>query len=299
MKRILQVAKQAAHDVGEDKVFTYSAALAFYTSLSLPPLLVILAWALGGVSPGAESHLEREAASLVGEEGAVLVNSILSNADDRVALGRGVSGWIGLGALLFAASGVFTQLQMALNRIWEVRAKPGAGWKTWLRKRFLSLGIVGVLAFLIAVSLTATTVMSALGLGPGEDLAARVLHGTISIMVFTLLFAAVFKLLPDVRMAWRDVFGGAVVTAILFSVSKHAIGFYLAKKGIGTTYGAAGSAVVVLAWVYFSGVVVFIGAEITQAWLKTSGRALAPNKHAEAIGPGRDTAPPVQGVGER
>ncbi|MCK5945282.1 MAG: YihY/virulence factor BrkB family protein, partial [Planctomycetes bacterium] len=199
------------------------------------------------------------------------------------------------GALLFAASGVFTQLQMALNRIWGVTAKPGGGFRQWLRKRFLSLGLVGVLAFLAAVSLTADTVISALGLGADEEVMAQVINAGVSTVVFTLLFAAVFKLLPDVVMRWTDVFGGAFVTAVLFALSKYAIGYYLAQKGLGTTYGAAGSAVVVLAWVYFSGAVLFIGAEITQAWLKTSGRQLEPNAHAVRLRPAQEVPDKVTG----
>lgn len=291
MPRLFEIVRQTARDVGRDRVLTYAAALAFYTALSLPPLLVILVWLLGAVSPGAEGHLEAEAAQLVGQDGAHLVGAILDNADQRVALGAGVSGWVSAGALLFAASGVFAQLQKALNRIWGVRAKPGSGVLTWLRKRGLSLGLVGVLAFLAAVSLFASALLASVGFGDGEGALARVVEGVASIGVFGLLFAAVFKWLPDVQMAWRDVIGGALLTAVLFSLSKSLISLYLAQKGLGTAYGAAGSAIVVLAWVYLSGVVVFVGAEITKAWLATGGRMPEPSAIAEWIpGEGPDEA---------
>lgn len=284
MKKALAVLRKAALDVKDDKVLTFAAALAFYTALSLPPLLVLLAWALGALDSDAEQFLQRQATALAGREAGSLVDSVLGSTDRKVSLG-GPSGWLGLGALLLAASGVFTQLQAALNRVWEVEAAPGGGVQAWLRKRLTSFGLVGVLAFLMAVSLIASTALSGLGIDDGSGWLARTMDTVASLVVFTLLFTMVFKFLPDVVIRWRDVLGGAMVTAILFSGGRAIVGAYLARKGLSTDYGAAGSAVVVLAWVYFSGIILLVGAEITQAWLALSGRAIEPNEYARRIEP--------------
>lgn len=275
----VRVLKLAGKDIGNDRVMTHAAALAFYTALSLPPLLVLLVWTLSSIGARAEQSLRTQATELIGQSGGELVDSILTSADRNVGL-TGLSGILGLFALLFAASGVFAQLQAALNVIWDVEPKPGAGILGWLRKRLLSIGLIGVVAFLALVSLAASTLIGALGLDDGAGIVSRLANMLISMGVFTLLFAAIFKLLPDVLIRWRDVWGGALFTALLFSIGKWGIGVYLSAKGIGSDYGAAGSAIVVLAWVYFSGAIVFIGAEVTQAWLRVNGRRLIPDEHA-------------------
>lgn len=269
-------------DVGRDRVLTYAAALAFYTALSLPPLIVILLWILGWIGEDAEAMLRAEATGLVGADGGALVDTVLDSADQRVRFG-GISAIISTLALVFAASGIFGQLQAALNEVWDVVARPGAGVMAWVRKRFLSIGLLGVLAFLMLVSLTASTAINALGLAESATLWARALNFTFSTAVFTLLFAAVFKLLPDVSMTWKDVWVGAALTSVLFSVGKALIGVYLAAKGLGEDYGAAGSAIVVLAWVYFTSILVLFGSELTQAWLAEQGRLPEPNEHAVRV----------------
>lgn len=279
MSKLLEVLKTAARQSIADEVLTYAAALAFYTALSLPPLLVVLLWVLGGISDGAEEHLRTEAELLMGDDGAAAIDTILDNAEDRVDL-TGLSGLISSLALMFAASGVFSRLRAALNQVWEVRTKPGAGVWLWLRKRLLSLGLLGVLSFLMLVSLAASTFLGLLDLPTGAGLLAGALNTVSTVVVFTLLFAAVYRLLPDVDMRWTDVWGGAFLTACLFGVGKWGIGAYLAHRGLGTQYGVAGSAIVLLVWVYFSAILVLVGAEITQAWLAASGRRPEPGEHA-------------------
>ena len=278
-KKPVRILKRVGREIGDARVMTHAAALAFYTALSLPPLLVLLVWALGALPGESQELLREQADQLIGQAGVEVVDSILDSADRSVGL-TGISGIIGSLALLFAASGVFAQLQGALNVIWDVEPKPGAGLMGWLRKRLLSMGLVGVLAFLAAVSLGASTFVDAIVPRGGPEFLGRAANVLLSIAVFTMLFAAVFKLLPDVEMRWRDVWGGALFTAVLFSIGKWGIGAYLAAKGIGSDYGAAGSAIVVLAWVYFNGAIVFIGAEVTQAWLRENGRRLVPDEHA-------------------
>ncbi len=277
----------------EDRVLTYAAALAFYSALSMPPLVVFLLWVLGSISPGAEDHLRREAVSLIGEDGGVVIDTVLENADRRVSF-RGIPGVVSAGALVFAASGVFRQLQLTLNRLWGVRAKPG-GVVVWARKRVGSLAIVGLLAFLMLVSLGASVIVSAAGFGTEEAAVARVANWFVSVGVFTVLFAATFRYLADVQMRWRDVWGGATMTAILFAFGKSAIGLYLARRGIGSDYGAAGSAIVMLVWAYFSAAILFVGAEITQAWIETGGRRLAPTDDAEWLSEDEHEGPGTTG----
>lgn len=279
MSKLLEVLKTAARQSLADEVLTYAAALAFYTALSLPPLLVVMLWMLGGISDGAEDHLRTEAELLMGGNGAAAIDTILDNAEDRVDL-TGLSGLISSLALMFAATGVFSRLRAALNKVWEVHTKPGAGAWVWLRKRLLSLGLLGVVSFLMLVSLAASTFLGLLDLPTGAGLVAASLNTVSTVVVFTLLFAAVYRLLPDVDMRWRDVWGGAFLTACLFGVGKWGIGAYLAHRGLGTQYGVAGSAIVLLVWVYFSAILVLVGAEITQAWLAASGRRPEPSEHA-------------------
>ncbi|GJM23076.1 MAG: hypothetical protein DHS20C15_29910 [Planctomycetota bacterium] len=278
--KLLIVLETAARQTVGDKVLTYAAALAFYTALSLPPLLVILLWVLGGISDDASEHLRSEAELLMGGDGAAAIDSILDNAENRVDL-SGLSGLISTLALIFAATGVFSRLQAALNEIWEVRPKGGVGIWVWLRKRMLSLGLLGVVSFLMLVSLAASTFLGMLDVSTGAGLLAASLNTLFTVVVFTLLFAAVYRLLPDVDMRWSDVWGGALLTACLFGIGKWCIGAYLSHRGLGGQYGVAGSAIVLLVWVYFSAILVLVGAELTQAWLAESGRVLEPNEHAE------------------
>ena len=276
---LVEVFKRAAKDFVQDRVLTYAAALAFYSALSLPPILVVLLWVLGAMGNGAEQHLRMEASRLIGPAGRDLVDSVLRNSGERVRL-DGVAGVLSSLALAFSATGVFAQLQTALNRVWEVRARPGSGVGAWVRKRLLSFGLLGVVAFLMLVSLAASTLVSMAGLSGSGSLPAGAVNWVADIALFTVLFAAVFRLLPDVRIQWRDVWAGAAVTAVLFAAGKWAIGAYLAHRGLGSAYGAAGSAIVALAWVYFSAAIVFFGAELTQAWVRVSGRRLEPDRHA-------------------
>lgn len=291
--RPVEIVKSAARDFRDDRVVVLAASLAFYTSLSLAPLLVLMLWFLSMLTPGAEAHLIEQATSLMGGEAEKLVRSVLENAEDGINF-RSIAGVISIVTLLFSATGVFAQLQFSLNRIWDVRARPGLGFLGWVRRRILTMAMVGALAFLVLVSLIASTALSTLGFSEDGGWVSRTLGIAASTVVFTLLFASVYRLLPDVVMRWRDVLGGAAITAVLFSAGKLLIGVYLARKGLGNTYGAAGSVIVVLSWVYFSSIVVFAGAELTQSWLKSIGRTIKPNRWAvidEARGDATPAAP--------
>jgi membrane protein len=258
-----------------------AGALAFYTALSLAPLVVILLWFLSYLHSGGEEFLIEQVQALIGPDGAELVRGIIDSASrDRTF--SGIAGALSMLVLAFSASGVFSELQGSLNTIWNVEAKPGLGVVGWLRKRLLTFAMLGALAFMLLVSLAASAGVAALSRWWSEGpfvIAATLL---VSWIVYGLMFGTVFKVLPDVRVAWRDVVTGGLITALLFAGGKSLIGLYIARQGVGNAYGAASSFLVVLVWVYFSAVIVLWGAELTEAWAFVRGRHFEPNRFAVA-----------------
>jgi membrane protein len=250
---------------------TQSAALAFYTMFSLAPLLVVVI-ALFGLAFGAEAvrgEILTEFQDWMGKDAASMVQAILRTAAEPNT--NRLAGVLGILTLIFGASGVFVQLQQSLNRIWGVVAKPGAAIRTLLRKRLLSFAVVLGIGFLLVVSLILSTALTALGsyLERRYHLPVTLLHVLnilTSFLLITLLFALIYRLLPDVKLGWRDVFLGAVVTSVLFGVGKTLIGFYLGRTGAASAYGAAGSLVILLSWVYYSALVFLLGAEFTRVY---------------------------------
>jgi membrane protein len=245
-----------------------SAALAFYTLFSLAPVLVVVIAVAGAVfgRDAVRGQIVAEFSGLMGQQAAQLVQEVIQSAA-RPASGR-LAAVLGVLTLLFGASGVFVQLQEALNRVWDVAPKPGAVFTTLLRKRLLSFSLVLGIGFLLMVSLVLSAALSAVG-HTLERIAAPagVLETTnfiVSFVAVTLLFGLIYRLLPDVHLAWRDVVTGAVLTALLFVAGKTVIGFYLGRTGTASAYGAAGSLVVVLLWVYYSSLIFFFGAELTR-----------------------------------
>ena len=268
--------KQTYLDWSDDKAPRLGAALAYYTIFSLAPLLVV-ALAVAGLVFGPEAakgQLDTELQGFLGKEGAEGVQAMIARANEPAA-----SKWaagIGLGALLLGASAVFGQLKDALNTIWEVEAKPGGGVVGWLKTRFLSFSMVVVIGFLLLVSLAASAVVSAFGSWfqddvPGRGLLLQTANIVVSFVVVTFLFALLFRFLPDAKVAWHDVWIGAAVTAVLFTLGKYLIGLYLGRAAVGTTFGAAGSLVIVLLWTYYSAQILFMGAEFTQVYARMYG----------------------------
>lgn len=291
-KRIWQVLRSAVVDFIADDVLTLGAALSYYTALSLAPLLIILLWVGGLLGPEIETGLVDQIVEVIGPRAGDAVRLILEGADDSGSAGT-IAGIFGIGVLVFSATSVFAQLQYSLNRIWNVQARVGAGVGSWFRKRLLSLGMVMTLAFLMLVSLAVNAALAYIAvrssdLLPGAELFWRLVNTGVSVVVFTLLFASFFKILPDVTIGWRDVAVGAALTAILFALGKGLISLYLAQTSVGSSYGAAGSLLVLLVWVYFSSLVLFFGAEITQAWTKIAGHPIRPDRHADWVRPPED-----------
>ena len=283
--------KEAFNDFLADDSLTQAAAVAYYTALSFAPLLVLTTLIVGTLlGPDTKQRLVEEIQNLMGPGVGASVEQVMEaeegagsggkNLDKVKGGGFGLlTGTIGLIALVYSASGVFAQLQAALNKIWDVEAKPGLGIWGYVRKRLLSVGVVFAILFLLLASLAVSAVLNAILSGDG--LGWRVLNFVVSVVVYVALFALIFKYLPDVRIPWKAVVLGAVVTAILFAVGKWAIGLYLARGDVGGQYGGAGSVVVLLVWVYYSAVIVFLGAELTQVWAKYSGYRIEPDSHAQ------------------
>jgi membrane protein len=262
------------------------AALAFYTVLSLSPL-VILVVALAGLvftRSTAQAHILGQVQAMIGPEGGKAVETMLINAQKPAA---GLVGTvIGLLSLLFGASGVFTELRSVLNMIWDVNPEKTAGIVGMLRERFFSFGMVLSIGFLLLVSLILSTVLAAMGkffggLLPVPAPILVALNFTISFAGIAALFALIFRFVPETKVRWNDVWLGAIVTALFFTIGKTLIGFYLGKSGVGSTYGAAGSIIVVIVWVYYSAQIFFFGAEFTHTYAQD--RLFAATPGAEPV----------------
>jgi len=272
--------KRAAIKWNADDCLTLGAALAYYTVFSLAPILVIVIAVAGAVfgQEAAQGEIVSQIRGLAGEEGATAIQSLVESAGRQGAGGRATL--IGLLVLLFGSTSAFSQLQGALNRIWEVEPAAHAGVWDMIRARFLSFAAVLGTGFLLSVSLVLSAAVAAFGrygwgwvpaIGPMLELADFL--G--SMVVHTLLFAMIFKLLPDAAIRWREVWLGAGVTAGLFFVGKLVIGLYLGTSEVGAAYGAAGWVILILAWVYYSAQIVLFGAEFTRAYA-TSPRSRRP-----------------------
>ena len=280
--------KTTASDWSDDKAARLAAALSFYTLLSLAPLLVLVVSIAGLVfgADAARGQITGQLQAVMGKEGGEAVRGILANAH---SVSSGVIGTIvGVVILLVGAAGVFGELQSALNDIWEVEPKPGRGWKGMLRDRFFSLSMVFGVAFLLLVSLVFSAAVSALGgffTGslPGGEVLWHVIELGVSFVVTTVLFALIFKVVPDVKITWKDVWIGALATALLFTLGKFLIGLYLGHSTVASPFGAAGSVVALVIWVYYSTQILFFGAEFTQVYARTHGSRIQPADNAKPV----------------
>ena len=272
----------------EDNISRHASSLAFYTALSIAPLLVI-AIAVAGMAFGEEAathEVSRQLRDLLGPAAADTVEEAVRNAAARESNGILASA-LGIALLVWAATNVFASLQDSLNTVWGVKPRPDVGIVNTVRIRFLSFTLVLAIAFLLLVSLLASAAISALNRvfsgGAAEELAWRAANLGVSVVVFTAVFAMIFKVLPDVRVQWRDVWVGAALTAALFAAGKSLIGLYLGHSSAASIYGAAGSMVVLLLWVYYSSQILFFGAEFTQVYAARYGRRIVPDSHAVAV----------------
>ena len=279
--------KHTATEWIDQGVSRMGAALAFYTLFAIAPLFIIVL-AIAGLWFGeaaARRELFSQVSGLVGSEGGDAIQALISAAN-RPKTGAWAT-VIAVVTLFVGATGVFVQLQDALNSIWGVRRAPGRGLRNFIKDRLLSFALIVGIGFLLLVSLVLSAGLSALGkymggLLPVQETLWQGINFVVSFGVITLLFAMIFKLLPDVKIAWRDVWIGAMLTALLFNLGKFLLGLYLGRSSVTSAYGAAGSLVIVLLWVYYSAQIIFFGAKFTQLYASQHSSHLEPVPGAEA-----------------
>ncbi len=269
--------KRAIWNLFADDGFTLAAALAFYAILSLAPLLVLALTVLGFLGESTQQRIIEHAESLIGSQAAPGVETLLKNAKAQ-RLEASVSAAIGLVLLLLTATGAFGQLQYSLNRIFNVRTKRSIV-KGWLYKRAMSLLMVLAIGVVIIGSIVVNSVISSVFQAQGSS--ARIISFATSFVVFMLIFIIMFRVLPDVEITWRNTVIGGVISGILFVVGEYGISQYLAYSSTGSVYGAAGSLVILLLWIYYSSIILFLGAEMTQAYAQCCGAEIVPNEFAE------------------
>jgi len=274
-KAIWALLKETISNWSADRVPSLGAALAYYTMFSIARLLVI-AIAVVGLAFGtqaAQSTIVQEVGGVVGRNGVQALQTMLQSAH-KPGVGT-IAGIFGVITLLLGAAGVFGELQDALNAIWQVRSQQQGLWQN-VKNRFISYGMVLGVGFLLLVSLLLSAALAAAGkffggFLPFSEVILHLLNFALSFAVITALLAMIFKVLPQAPVAWRDVWAGAVFTALLFELGKQAIGLYLDKSNIASAYGAASSIVVMLAWVYYSAQILYFGAEFTRAYASKRG----------------------------
>ncbi len=289
VKGIWQVLKNSFKGFGEDKIPKLSASLAYYTVFSLGPLLIMIIY-LCSIFFGREAiegTIYTQIDGFVGREAADQIQGIIKN----VALeGKGgFAAIIGIITLLIGATTVFAEIQDSINSIWGLKAKPKLGVMKLLKDRLLSFGIIGSLGFLLLVSLGVTAIVDALGNRLKDafpDIAVVVfyiINLLLTLVITTGLFGVIFKVLPDAKIKWKDVFGGALATSVLFIIGKLLISLYISKSEIGTAYGAAGSLVILIVWIYYSAIILYFGAEFTKAYALKYGAEIHPSKFAITV----------------
>jgi len=295
LRGIFDLLSETISEWNEDKAPRLAASLAYYTAFSVAPLLIVAIAIASAVfsEEAVRGQLDNQIQGLVGAQAADAVQEMIANSS-RDSSGI-VASIIGVATLLLGAAGVFGQLQDALNTVWEVPPKPNQGILKTIRDRFISFAMVLGIGFLLLVSLIISAILSAfngwlIGLLPSAEFLAQLINFAISFGVVTLLFAAIYKVLPDTPIQWSDVWIGAAVTALLFTVGKFLLGLYLGNSTIASSYGAAGSFVVLLLWIYYSAQILLLGAEFTQVYAKRRGSRTLGMERPEVTEAARQTA---------
>lgn len=289
MKKWIAFGKELFTEYGKDNAFSLGAALAYYTVFSIAPILFILiaitSFFFG--EEAAQGSIDDEMGALMGQEAAVQLQDLIANVH-----ATGDTIWatvIGIATLLFGATGVFNELKNSLNRIWELKEKPQSSVWNFIQTRLLSFSVLIGMAFVLLVSLALNAVVLGMGnklaeLIPGlGEVAIQILSFSLSFLATVLVFALLYRFLPDARVAWRDVFVGACFAAVLFTIGKVVIGFYIGNSSVTDTFGAAGALAALLIWAYYNSQILFLGAEFTFVWAKHHGRHVLPDEDAVKI----------------
>lgn len=288
-RRAVALVTDAVDLFSSENAFQHAGALAFYTLSSLAPLLIILISIIGAVfgEEAARGEISTRLDAWIGREAAATVEAAVRRS--RVAEAGLLPTVMGIGALLFAATTVFAQMQSSLNQFWGVTARPSrSSLAVFLASRLASLGVVLVIGFLLLTSFVITMAIGAVlhfaeGWIPVPPLVVTAIDTGASLAIATVLFAMIFKILPDVRLQWRDMWAGAALTSVLFVTGQSAISFYLTHTATTSTYGAAGSLVMVLLWVYYSSLILFFGAALTRAAIRSRGDRIVPKPSAVRV----------------
>ncbi len=286
IRSFFRILKKAGAAFIEDNALKLSASLSYYTVFSIGPIIIIVI-SLAGIFYGREAvqgKVYGQVKGFIGNDAAIQLQEIIKNIEYSQFKTTGFI--IGVVMLLFGASGVFTEIQDSINRIWSVKAKPKRGWLKFITNRLLSFSLVVGLGFIMLVSLLVSTAVDALNTQLAKLFSENVvilfyiLNTLIVLAVITLLFAIIFKVLPDAIIRWRDVIKGALFTAVLFMGGKFLISFYISKSNIGITYGTAATIVIVLLWVFYSSVILYFGAEFTKCYAVEAGSGIRPKDTA-------------------
>ncbi len=280
------VLKDCFSGFSDDKVLKLSASLAYYTIFSMGPLLVVII-ALCGLFFGRDAvqgNIYHQLQGFVGHDTALQLQQIIKNA---AIGGKGkVAAIIGGASLLIGATSVFAEIQDSINQIWGLKPKPKKGWLKMIQNRFLSFSVIISLGFLLLVSLSVSALVEGLSdklknFLPGVTVVVfYIINVAITFLVTSAIFGVIFKVLPDAKIRWKDVIAGAIATCVLFMLGKFAISFYIGESNVGSTYGTAGSLVVLLLWIYYSSVILYFGAEFTKAYAIGYGGRIEPAEYA-------------------
>lgn len=285
-KGLWKALKYSFANFGKDKIMKLSASLAYYTIFSIGPLLIVIVF-LAGIFYGeaaVKGTISDQLQTFIGPGAAEQLQEILKNA--AVGEGSTFAAIIGIGTLIIGATTMFADMQDSLNSIWGLRPNPEAPWYSVIISRLISFGLVATLGFLLLVSLTLSAFISAFSMEIQEHIQwlslplVNIGDTALSFIIITALFLIIFKVLPDARIHWKDVLSGAIATSVLFMAGKFAISFYISISDIASTYGAAGSLIILLVWVYYSSVILYFGAEFTKAFAMEFGSSIHPTSFA-------------------
>ncbi|WP_439881084.1 YihY/virulence factor BrkB family protein [Pontibacter sp. MBLB2868] len=289
IKETLPLLKNSASEFMENNSLRLAAALAFNAIFSIPPLLIIIIRIAGAVfgEKAVSGQLSEQISSAVGPSAAQEVENIIQNA--QVSESGGIALWIGIGTLIFASTTFFATLQQSLNTVWNLKVKPSSGIMHMAKQRIFSFGIVLSIALLMLVSFVVSAAVSVMSgyisdMLPGIGVwVIKLIDFVVSVGIITILFTLIFKYLPDATIRWKDTLVGAFVTALLFTIGKFLISWYIGTSDPGSAYGAAGSIIVILVWIYYSSLIVFYGAEFTQEFARKFGQRIHPKPYATFV----------------
>ncbi|MDX5423176.1 MAG: YihY/virulence factor BrkB family protein [Hymenobacteraceae bacterium] len=289
LKYTWMMTKRTFKEFADDNPLDYAAIIGFYTIFSLPAILIITIRIAGAAfgQDAVEGEVVNQVGGIVGRSSALQIQSIIENASQSESSAIGT--FVGVATMVFSATTVFVALQDSLNSMWEVKAKPEKGWLKLIINRVLSLAMVVSLGFLLLVSLSVDVVMGVVNDYLREQLSGIAVYlitignVLVSILISLVIFAAIFKVLPDAKIRWPNVWVGATVTAILFVIGKNVLTIYFQHDPLADTYGAAGSLVLILVWVYYTSVIVLLGAEFTQVYSREHDRGILPDDTAVKV----------------